>query len=72
MAAPVDYKATIKPLLKQRCASCHGALKQEADLHATLLHLMGLDHTRLSCQHLGLDQRLTGVEQRHIVTKALA
>ena len=32
MAAPVDYEATIKSLLKQRCASCHGALKQEADL----------------------------------------
>jgi len=32
MAAPIDYEATIKPLLKQRCASCHGALKQEADL----------------------------------------
>lgn len=32
VAAPVDYEATIKPLLKQRCASCHGALKQEADL----------------------------------------
>lgn len=43
-----------------------------SDLHATLLHLMGLDHTRLSYQHLGLDQRLTGVEERHIVTKALA
>jgi len=33
---------------------------------------MGLDHPRLSYQHLGLDQRLTGVEERYIVTKALA
>jgi len=32
MAAPVDYEATIKPLLKQRCVSCHGVLKQEANL----------------------------------------
>lgn len=32
LAAHVDYEATIKPLLKQRCAPCHGALKQEADL----------------------------------------
>jgi hypothetical protein len=43
-----------------------------SDLHATLLHLMGLDYTRLSYQHLGLDQRLTGVEERHIITKALS
>jgi len=33
---------------------------------------MGLDYTRLSYQHLGLDQRLTGVEERHIITKALS
>ncbi len=43
-----------------------------SDLHATILHLMGLDHQRLTYQHLGLDQRLTGVEQRHIITKALS
>lgn len=43
-----------------------------SDLHATILYLMGLDHTRLSYRHQGLDQRLTGVEERHIVTKALS
>ncbi len=43
-----------------------------SDLHATVLYLMGLDHTRLSFRHQGLDQRLTGVEERHIVKKALA
>jgi len=43
-----------------------------SDLHATLLHLMGIDYTRLSYLHQGLNQRLTGVEERHIVTKALA
>ncbi len=31
------------------------------DLHATILHLMGLDHTRLTYFHGGLDQKLTGV-----------
>ncbi|MFT7640111.1 MAG: hypothetical protein ACI9G1_001850 [Pirellulaceae bacterium] len=31
------------------------------DLHATLLHLMGLDHTRLTHQHNGRDFRLTDV-----------
>ncbi|MBL9208021.1 MAG: DUF1501 domain-containing protein [Opitutaceae bacterium] len=31
------------------------------DLHATLLHLMGLDHTRLLHRHNGRDYRLTDV-----------
>jgi hypothetical protein len=43
-----------------------------SDLHATILHLMGIDHTRLSYPHQGLNQRLTGVEERHVVTKALS
>lgn len=32
-----------------------------SDLHATILHLMGLDHEKLTYFHAGLDQRLTGV-----------
>ena len=43
-----------------------------SDLHATILHLMGIDHTRLSYLHQGLNQRLTGVEERRVITKALA
>jgi hypothetical protein len=31
------------------------------DLHATLLHLLGLDHERLTYRHAGRDYRLTGV-----------
>ena len=31
------------------------------DLHATVLHLMGLDHEKLSYFYGGLDQKLTGV-----------
>jgi hypothetical protein len=31
------------------------------DLHATLLHLLGVDHTRLTFRHNGLDRRLTDV-----------
>ena len=31
-ANPVDYAAQIKPVLKARCFSCHGALKQESGL----------------------------------------
>jgi hypothetical protein len=31
------------------------------DLHATMLHLLGLDHEQLTCRHLGRDFRLTDV-----------
>jgi hypothetical protein len=41
------------------------------DLHATLLHLLGFDHERLTFRHNGLDQRLTGVEG-HVVKGVLA
>jgi hypothetical protein len=32
------------------------------DLHATILHLMGLDHTKLTYRHAGRDFRLTDVQ----------
>ena len=31
------------------------------DFHATILHLMGLDHTKLTYRHSGRDYRLTDV-----------
>lgn len=31
------------------------------DLHATILHLMGIDHERLTYRHSGRDYRLTDV-----------
>ncbi len=43
-----------------------------SDLHATILHLMGLDHTRLTYFHSGLDQRLTGVLDRRVIPEVLA
>ncbi len=42
-----------------------------SDLHATILHLMGLDHTKLTYFYQGLDQRLTGV-RGEVIRKALA
>ena len=42
------------------------------DLHATMLHLLGFDHERFTYRHLGLDQRLTGVEPAHVVRDLLA
>ncbi len=32
------------------------------DLQATILHQLGLDHTRLTYQHAGRDFRLTDVD----------
>lgn len=37
------------------------------DLHATVLHLLGLDHERLTYDFRGLSQRLTGVEAAHVL-----
>lgn len=41
------------------------------DLHATILHLMGLDHSRLTYPYAGLDQRLTGVDAEAEVIREL-
>ena len=42
------------------------------DLHATILHQLGLDHEKLAFKYQGLDQRLTGVEPAHVVKDILA
>jgi len=41
------------------------------DIHATLLHLLGLDHTRLTFRHNGRDERLTDVAGE-VIKKAIA
>jgi len=41
------------------------------DLHATILHLLGFDHERLTFRHAGRDFRLTDVHGR-VVTELLA
>jgi hypothetical protein len=42
------------------------------DLHATLLHQFGIDHTRFSTKFQGLDYRLTGVKPASPVSAILA
>jgi Protein of unknown function (DUF1501) len=42
------------------------------DLHATILHLMGLDHRRLTYFHGGLDEKLTGVIEAQPIRQVLA
>ncbi len=41
------------------------------DLHATILHLLGIDHERLTWRHNGIDRRLTDVHG-HVVHEILA
>ncbi len=41
------------------------------DLHATALHLLGIDHTRLTFRHNGIDRRLTDVHG-HVIPEILA
>ncbi|WP_435016300.1 DUF1501 domain-containing protein [Tundrisphaera sp. TA3] len=40
------------------------------DLHATILHLLGIDHERLSVRHDGIDRRLTDVHG-HVIREIL-
>ena len=42
------------------------------DLHATMLHQLGLDHERLTVRHQGLDLKLTGVEPAKVLPELLA
>jgi hypothetical protein len=41
------------------------------DVHATILHLLGIDHTQLSVRNNGIDRRLTDVHG-HVIEKLLA
>jgi arylsulfatase A-like enzyme len=42
------------------------------DLNATILHCLGIDHSRFTFKSQGLDQRLTGVEPAQVVRDILA
>jgi hypothetical protein len=42
------------------------------DFHATVLHMLGMDHERFTFRHQGLDQKLTGVEQASVIKELLA
>jgi hypothetical protein len=42
------------------------------DLHATMLHLLGIDHNRFTFKFQGLDARLSGVEGPQVIRKILA
>ena len=41
------------------------------DIHATMLHLLGIDHTKLTFRNNGIDRRLTDVHG-HVIKELLA
>jgi hypothetical protein len=41
------------------------------DLHATILHLLGIDHEKLVMRHNGADRRLTDVHG-HVIREILS
>lgn len=42
------------------------------DFHATVLNQLGFDHQRFTVRHLGLDQRLTGVEPARVIKELIS
>ena len=44
---------------------------QVYDIHATILHLLGIDHRRLTVRHNGIDRRLTDVHG-HVIKEIIA
>jgi Protein of unknown function (DUF1501)/Protein of unknown function (DUF1553) len=42
------------------------------DFHATVLHLLGIDHEKLVYNHHGLSERLSGFEPAHVIREILA
>jgi hypothetical protein len=54
---------------------CYNIVKDPVhvnQLNATILHLLGINHERLTFTHQGLEARLTGVETARVVTEVLA
>ncbi len=48
-----------------------GAPTEVYDIHATILHLLGIDHTQLAFRNNGIDRRLTDVHG-HVIADLLA
>ena len=44
---------------------------QTADLHATILHQLGLDHEHLVYSHNGRDERLTDVYEAKVIRQLI-
>lgn len=53
-----------KPLDRANPTTCY-------DIHATILRLLGIDHTKLTVRHNGIDRRLTDVHG-HVISELVA
>jgi hypothetical protein len=53
-----------KPLDRSHPTQCY-------DIHATILHLMGIEHEKLTVRHNGIDRRLTDVHG-HVIKELIA
>ncbi|MBL9142225.1 MAG: DUF1501 domain-containing protein [Verrucomicrobiaceae bacterium] len=42
------------------------------DLHATILHQLGIDHLKLTYPHQGLNQRIVGVKPCRVINEILS
>ena len=54
---------------------CYNIVKDPVhinDLNATILNQLGIDHRRFTYKYQGLDARLTGVEDAHVIEDLLA
>jgi hypothetical protein len=49
----------------------HASLAKGDDIHATVLHLLGLDHEKLTFRHNGANRRLTDVHG-HVIKEIVA
>jgi hypothetical protein len=55
---------SFKPAEPEKATACY-------DVHATVLHLLGIDHQKLTVRHNGIDRRLTDVHG-HVIKELLA
>ena len=73
---PISPHSQVKPGIVHGATDEHGMKAAEKpvhvhDFHATIPHLMGFDHEKLTYRHAGRDYRLTDVEG-HVVKEVMA
>ena len=66
-----QYSYNIADLDGQKTTRFEDDAVHVRDLNATILHQLGIDHSRLTFPFQGFDQRVTGVKEAHVVKKIL-
>ena len=67
-----DYSYNIVDANGQKTTRFEDDAVHVRDLNATILHQLGIDHRKLTFEFQGLQQKLTGVVEAHVVKKILA